>query len=46
MTNEKETFEEVQKSAAEETDYNGGKAYRKFLELFYKAKREEDENNT
>jgi|TARA_R100001460_G_scaffold69577_2_gene110207 hypothetical protein len=46
MNKEKETFEEAQKNANEEVEYNGGKAYYKFLEMFYKAKKEEDENNT
>ena len=36
----------AKKKADEETDYRGGKAYYKFLELFYKNKKEEDEDNT
>ena len=46
MNRERE-FKKAQKEAnEEETDYRGGKAYYKFLELFYKNKKEEDENNT
>ena len=33
----------AKKEADEDTDYRGGKAYYKFLELFYKNKKEEDE---
>ena len=36
----------AKKEADEDTDYRGGKAYYKFLELFYKNKKEEDEDNT
>ena len=36
----------AKKEADEDTDYRGGKAYYKFLELFYKNNKEEDENNT
>ena len=46
MNRERE-FKKAQKEAnEEETDYRGGKADYKFLELFYKNKKEEDENNT
>ena len=46
MNRERE-FKKAQKEAnEEETDYRGGKAYYKFLELFYKNKKEEDEDNT
>jgi len=31
-------LEKIKKDADEETEYQGGKAYYKFLELFYKAK--------
>ena len=33
----------AKKEADEETDYRGGKAYYKFLELFYKDKKEKDD---
>ena len=46
MNRERE-FKKAQKEAnEEETDYRGGKAYYKFLELFYKNKKEDNENNT
>ena len=37
MNRERE-FKKAQKEADEDTDYRGGKAYYKFLELFYKNK--------
>ena len=33
----------AKKEADEDTDYRGGKAYYKFLELFYKNKKEKDD---
>ena len=33
----------AKKEADEEADYRGGKAYYKFLELFYKNKKEKDD---
>ena len=37
MNRERE-FKKAQEEADEDTDYRGGKAYYKFLELFYKNK--------
>ena len=34
-------LDKLKKEADEETEYQGGKAYYKFLELFYKAKQDE-----
>ena len=42
MNRERE-FKKAQKEADEDTDYRGGKAYYKFLELFYKNKKEKDD---
>ena len=42
MNRERE-FKKAQKEADEDTDYQGGKAYYKFLELFYKNKKEKDD---
>jgi hypothetical protein len=42
MNRERELLK-AKKEADEDTDYRGGKAYYKFLELFYKNKKEEDE---
>tara|TARA_R100000935_G_scaffold57050_1_gene90112 strand:+ start:491 stop:688 length:198 start_codon:yes stop_codon:yes gene_type:complete len=46
LNNASLTFKEVKDAADnEESDYQGGKAYRAFLEMFYKNKKEEDESN-
>ena len=42
MNRERELLK-AKKKADEETDYRGGKAYYKFLELFYKDKKEKDD---
>ena len=34
-------LDKLKKDADEATEYQGGKAYYKFLELFYKAKQDE-----
>ena len=44
--NRARALRKAKEEADEDTDYRGGKAYYKFLELFYKNKKEEDENNT
>tara|TARA_R110000803_G_scaffold205475_1_gene272156 strand:+ start:45 stop:323 length:279 start_codon:yes stop_codon:yes gene_type:complete len=36
------TLEDLKKKADEEVDYQGGKAYRAFLHMFYKNKKEEN----
>ena len=41
--NRERALRKAKKEADEDTDYRGGKAYYKFLELFYKNKKEEDE---
>mgnify|MGYP003650085259 CR=1 FL=1 len=38
-----EHFKNVKKAADNEQDYQGGGAYRAFLELFYKNKKEQDD---
>ena len=42
MNRERELLK-AKKEADEDTDYRGGKAYYKFLELFYKDKKEKDD---
>ena len=42
MNRERELLK-AKKKADEETDYRGGKAYYKFLELLYKNKKEKDD---
>ncbi len=42
MNRERELLK-AKNEADEDTDYRGWKAYYKFLELFYKNKKEEDE---
>ena len=42
MNRERELLK-AKKKADEDTDYRGGKAYYKFLELFYKDKKEKDD---
>ena len=42
MNRERELLK-AKKEADEDTDYRGGKAYYKFLELFYKNKKEKDD---
>ena len=44
--NRERALRKAKEEADEDTDYRGGKAYYKFLELFYKNKKEEDEDNT
>ena len=43
MVKKEKTLEKVKKDA--ENDYQGGGAYRAFLEMFYKNKIEEDKKN-
>ena len=43
MLNAANTEEFNNKKQEEEDDYSGGKAYYKFLELFYKNKKEEND---
>jgi len=38
-----EHFKNVREAAEQEQDYQGGGAYRAFLNLFYKNKKEEDD---
>ena len=44
--NRERALRKAKEEADKDTDYRGGKAYYKFLELFYKNKKEEDEDNT
>jgi len=39
----KDKFKKAKEAADNEQDYQGGGAYRAFLELFYKNKRDEDD---
>ena len=39
--NRERALRKAKKEADEDTDYRGGKAYYKFLELFYKAKQDD-----
>jgi len=39
----KDEFKKAKEAADQEQDYQGGGAYRAFLELFYKNKRDEDD---
>jgi len=43
--NKEKQFEKAKEAADQEQDYQGGGAYRAFLELFYKNKKEQDDNN-
>ena len=43
--NKEKQFEKAKEAADQEQDYQGGGAYRAFLELFYKNKKEKDDNN-
>ena len=41
--NRERALRKAKEEADEDTDYRGGKAYYKFLELFYKDKKEKDD---